>query len=375
MQEHQRVRAGIAGMGSWARMAHLPALLANPDVAVVAVADTAPASLAAASSLLPEDCVAYADPLAMLAEEQLDLVYIVTPDDAHGEPVRAAVAAGTHIVCEKPLAISGSEAWELSGLAEAAGLVNRVGFTVRYSPAMTTLNALIGDGAIGIPHLVLGLQQNGQFLDPAKPFHWKMDKRRTGGGAIVEYGIHTLDLALWLGGPVCRVQAIGQTLVPERPMLDGSDTRIVTVDDSTGWLIEYENGGKGIGHAGWATPGRAPGLEFRVYGSNGAARVELSEAHPGDEALWLSGPDGNFERLELPGSGSHPWYAHWIGALIDDTVDEILGRPHRGDPTFADGARAQDLLDAALNSMETGAFTRVGAMNTLSSDILKRNAT
>jgi predicted dehydrogenase len=375
MQEHQRVRAGIAGMGSWARMAHLPALLANPDVAVVAVADTAPASLAAASSLLPEDCVAYADPLAMLAEEQLDLVCIVTPDDAHGEPVRAAVAAGTHLICEKPLAITGSEAWELSRLAEAAGLVNRVGFTVRYSPAMTALNALIGDGAIGIPHLVLGLQQNGQFLDPAKPFHWKMDKRRTGGGAIVEYGIHTLDLALWLGGPVCRVQAIGQTLVPERPLLDGSDTRIVTVDDSTGWLIEYENGGKGIGHAGWATPGRAPGLEFRVYGSNGAARVELSEAHPGDEALWLSGPDGNFERVTLCEPDGRPWYEQWIGGLIDDTVDEILGRPHRGDPTFADGARAQDLLDAALNSMETGAFTRVGAMNTLSSDILKRNAT
>jgi predicted dehydrogenase len=375
MQEHQRVRAGIAGLGSWARMAHLPALLANPDVAVVAVADTAPASLAAASSLLPEDCVVYADPLAMLAEEQIDLVCIVTPDDAHGEPVRAAVAAGTHIVCEKPLAITGSEAWELSRLAEAAGLVNRVGFTVRYSPAMTTLNALIGDGAIGIPHLVLGLQQNGQFLDPAKPFHWKMDKSRTGGGAIVEYGIHTLDLALWLGGPVCRVQAIGQTLVPERPLLDGSGTRIVTVDDSTGWLIEYENGGKGIGHAGWATPGRAPGLEFRVYGSNGAARVELSEAHPGDEALWLSGPDGNFERVTLREPEGRPWYEQWIGGLIDDTVDEILGRPHRGDPTFVDGARAQDLLDAALNSMETGAFTRVGAMNTLSSDILKRNAT
>lgn len=363
MQGHRLIRAGIAGMGTWARMAHLPALLANPNVAVVAVADDARASLDAASSLLPEGCSVYADPLAMLAGEALDLVCIVTPDDAHAGPVRAAVAAGTHIVCEKPLAISGAEAWELARLVEAAGLVNRVGFTVRYSPAMTALKTLIDGDAIGEPHLVLGLQQNGQFLDPAKPFHWKMDKTRTGGGAIVEYGIHTLDLALWLGGPVCRVQAIGQTLVPERPLLDGSDTRVITVDDSTGWLIEYENGGKGIGHAGWATPGRAPGLEFRVYGSNGAARVELSEAHPGDEALWLSGPDGNFELLELPGPGSHPWYAHWIGALIDDTIDEILGRPHRGDPTFADGARAQDLLDAALTSMATGAFTLVGATN------------
>ena len=368
MQGHRVIRAGIAGMGSWARMAHLPSLLANPHVVVAAVADSAQASLDAASALLPADCAVYADPLTMLTAEELDLVCIVTPDDAHAGPVRAAVAAGTHIVCEKPLAISGAEAWELSRLAEAAGLVNRVGFVVRYSPAMTALHDLIEDGAIGVPHLVLALQQNGQFLNPATPFHWKMDKTRTGGGAIVEYGIHTLDLALWLGGPVRRAQAIGQTLVPERPLPDGSATRPVMVDDSTGWLIEYENGGKGIGHASWATPGRAPGLEIRVYGSKGAARVELSDAYPGDEALWISGPGGNFERQTLPESAGRPWYEQWIGALIDDTVDEILGRAHRGDPTFADGARAQDLLGAALQSMETGAFTRVGAASALPSE-------
>src|SRR4051794_14319387 len=112
MQEHRLIRAGIAGMGSWARMAHLSALPANPHVAVVAVADSDQASLDAASSLLPQACSVYADPLTMLAGEALDLVCIVTPDDAHAEPVRAAVAAGTHIVCEKPLAMSGSEAWE-----------------------------------------------------------------------------------------------------------------------------------------------------------------------------------------------------------------------------------------------------------------------
>jgi predicted dehydrogenase len=277
------------------------------------------------------------------------------------EPVRAAVAAGLHVLCEKPLALTGAQAWELARLVETAGLVNRVGFTVRHSPAMMRLHELVTSGAIGEPHLLLGLQQNGQFLDPAKPFHWKMDRARTGGGAIVEYGIHTLDLALWLGGPVRRAQAIGQTLIPSRPLPDGSGVRPVTVDDSTGWLIEYQNGGKGIGHAGWATPGRTPGLEIRVYGSKGAARVELSDEHPGDEALWLAGPDGHFERQELPDPDGRPWYIAWIGALIYDAVNEILGRPHRGDPTFADGARAQSLLDAMLRSMETGVLEDVAS--------------
>jgi predicted dehydrogenase len=354
------LRAGIAGLGSWARSAHLPALLANPAVDLVAVADPfAPALGELSGSELPTDCARYADPLAMLAQERLDLVCIVTPDDSHPALVRAAVAAGTHIVCEKPLAVDETEAWELTRLVERAGLVNRVGFTVRYSPAITALHDLIAAGTIGEPHLLLGLQQNGQFLDPAKPFHWKMDKAIAGGGAIVEYGVHTLDLARWLGGPVRRAQALGQTLVPERPLADGNGMRPIEVDDSTGWLIEYENGGKGIGHAGWATPGRSPGLEIRVYGSNGAARVELSDEHPGDEALWVSGPEGIFTRQELPPPDPRPWYAAWIGALIDDAIAEIQGQPHRGDPTFADGAHAQSLLAAMLRSMTSGAMEPV----------------
>jgi predicted dehydrogenase len=350
------LRAGVIGAGAWARVAHLPALLNHPDTGLVAICDPDSAALDALSPSLPSDCARYDDATVMLDREALDLVCIVTPDDQHAVPIRAAVTNGTHVVCEKPLALTGAEAWELTRLVETAGLVNRVGFTVRYSPAMTALHDLVAGGVIGEPHLLIGLQQNGQFLDPAQPFHWKMDATRTGGGAIVEYGIHTLDLALWLGGPVRRAQAIGQTLVAERPLSDDSGLRPVIVDDSTGWLIEYENGGKGIGHAGWATPGRSPGLDVRVYGSNGAARVELSDEYPGDQALWLAGPDGSFARQELPKPAGQPWFAAWIATLVADAIEEILGRPHRGDPTFADGARAQSLLDALLQSMTSSAM-------------------
>lgn len=353
MSESSPVRAALIGAGSWARAAHLPALLRNPMVELVAVCDADPAACERAIGAR-EGIATCDDATSMLASHSLDLVCIVTPDDQHVQPIRAAVAAGVHVICEKPLALSGAQAWELTRMAEEAGLVNRVGFTVRYAPALLAAKDLIANGVIGEPHLLIGLQQNGQFLDPSQPFHWKMDRARTGGGAIVEYGVHTLDAALWLAGPALRAQAIGQTLVGERPISDGSAMRPVRVDDSTGWLIEFANGGKGIGHAGWSTPGRAPGIEMRVYGSGGALRVELSDEHPSDQALWVSGPDGILTPVELPMPDPRPWYEAWIGALIDDAVNEILGRTHRGDPSFADGARAQDLLDAMLRSMESG---------------------
>jgi predicted dehydrogenase len=202
----------------------------------------------------------------------------------------------------------------------------------------------------------MAFQQNGQFLDPTRPFHWKMDPARTGGGAIVEYGIHTLDLARWIMGDVTRVCAAGRTLVPERPLPLGSAAR-VEVDDSTAWLMEFARGATGICHAGWATVGRPPGLELRVFGSRGAAEVVLSDEVPGEEALLIAGPDGRFQPAELPtrlykrladlGSWRRTWPSHLIRQFVAEIVD---GVPVLG-PSFADGVKAQELLAAVTTSM------------------------
>jgi predicted dehydrogenase len=234
-----------------------------------------------------------------------------------------------------------------------------MGFTLRFAPAMMRLRELIVSGELGVPHLLMAFQQNGQFLDPSQPFHWKMDGARTGGGAIVEYGIHTLDLARWLMGEVSRVCAIGRTLVPVRPLPEGGTAR-VEVDDSTAWLMEFANGATGICHAGWATVGRPPGLEVRVFGSRGAAEVFLSDEAPGDEALLIAGTDGRFVPAEMPtrlykrlpdlGSWSRSWPAH----LIRHFVDEIVFETPPSGPTFADGLRAQEVLAAVTASMREG---------------------
>ncbi len=136
MADQKILRVGVVGAGSWARSAYLPTLLDHPDTRVVAICDADPAVLDAVIAEHGGGWERYDNATAMLDREALDLVCIVTPDDQHALPIRAAVANGTHIICEKPLALTGPEAWDLTRLVEAAELVNRVGFTVRYAPSV-----------------------------------------------------------------------------------------------------------------------------------------------------------------------------------------------------------------------------------------------
>jgi predicted dehydrogenase len=296
----------------------------------------------------------------MVAAGELDLVSIVTPDDCHPAEARAAIAAGLHVLCEKPLARTYADARAMAEAARAAGVLTKVGFTLRYAPAVLRLKELVTDGTIGRPYLLQMFLQNGQFLDPAKPRHWKMTREHAGAGASVEYGIHGLDLARWLLGEPARVCAAGRTFVPERYLPDGSGPVAIDVEDSCAWLMEFGGGALGLAHAGWATVGRAPGLELRVYGSNGAAQCVLSDDLPGCEMLRIaSAADQRFlpaeipARLQTPLPPSEPWWRRFHYNLIHHFVDEIrTNRPQA--PTFEDGARDQAVLEAVIAAMAEG---------------------
>jgi predicted dehydrogenase len=359
-----RLRVGIAGAGRWASEAHIPGFRACPEVELVAVCDV---DRARAERVAGEAGIAgaFGSIDEMLGSERLDLVAVVTPDDCHPTDARTAIAAGAHVLCEKPLAVTLDDARALAGAAARAGVRTKVGFTFRYAPAVMRLREMVASGELGEPRLLMAFQQNAQFLAPATPFHWKMDRERTGGGAIVEYGVHTLDLARWLMGETRRVCATGRTQIPARPLPDGSGTAPVEVDDSTVWLMEFANGATGVCHAGWATVGRPPGLELRVFGSRGAAEVFLSDEVPGEEALLVAGPDGHFLPAEIPTRlyrrvpDLGVWSRTWPGHLIRQFVAEIVeGVPILG-PTFADGVRAQALLEAVTTSMRDGRWVEV----------------
>jgi predicted dehydrogenase len=350
----EKLRVGIVGAGSWARQAHVPGFQRCPGADVVAICDPdlIRAEAVAAKADIPQVFPSIA---AMTAATDLDLISIVTPDDSHLADVRVALGVGAHILCEKPLATTLPAARELAALADAAGVHTRVGFVMRFAPALSHLHDMVTSGEIGEVQHLQAFQQNGQFLDPAVPFHWKMDRARTGSGAVVEYGIHTIDLALWLMGAVTSVCAGSRTWVTERPLPDAPGTARVESDDSTAWLMEFASGASGICHASWSTVGRAPGLEIRVFGSHGAVRCQLSDDLPGAQGLWVAGPDGHVrEALADQSTANHsepapPWWVDFPSRLIGDFVAEIRGAPASG-PTFADGVAAQEVLDAVIRS-------------------------
>lgn len=359
----ERLRVGIVGAGNWSRTAHVPGFQSCNDVEVAAICDI-DRDLVVRVARETGISGVYVSAGEMLDRERLDLVSIVTPDDRHGADVLAAIAAGADILCEKPLATSLTEARALAMEAEQAGRQTSVGFILRYAPAVMRLREIVLSGEIGRPHLLQAFQQNGQFIDPQTPLHWKMQRDRTGGGAIVEYGVHTLDLARWIMGEVSRVCASGRTLVPIRPLAGGTGTGEVDVDDSTAWLMDFRSGATGIGHAGWTTAGRPPGLELRVSGSQGAVRCLLADDLPGEGGIWLAGPSGSFRPVDIPDAATRAnaagdaWWQRFPADLIRHFVDGILTGQLAG-PTFADGVMTQAILDALLRSMRDDRWVTV----------------
>ena len=216
---------GVVGAGAWSRVAHVPGFQSTPGGRPCRdLRRGRQASGAGRRRSRNPEARTPRRPRCLPRSNWISSASSL-PDDCHRADVELALAAGAHVLCEKPLATT------VRGRA-AAGVPCRIGRSADQGWIRAPLCAFHVDaagtghsGALGTPHLLQAFQQNGQFLDPATPFHWKMDRARTGGGAIVEYGIHTLDLARWIMGDITSVCATGRTWIPTRPLPDGKRVR------------------------------------------------------------------------------------------------------------------------------------------------------
>ena len=357
------LRVGVIGAGRWAASAHLPGFTRSPlcEVAAICDLDKELAERRAKEFNIPG---VYADYGEMLLHEDIDVVDVCTrggPDDPdnHERLTFAALEAGKHCLCEKPVAHDYRRTWEAHRLAESKGLKTKVGFTFRYAPAMMYMRELIEGGFIGEPFIFNGFEQNSQFISPDVPVTKRDLIPETGSdeievSSLEGYGAPIIDLSLWfMGSELRRVVGTMRNFVPYRTDSDGKRVR-TNIDDGDIYIGEYASGALCSIQSSYVTVGNYPGLEARAYGSEGALICRLIEEFGVCQTLHRATPDAvefvpveTPDRLFPPGHlEGEPWPSLFYSNLIHNFMEEISSGGEENQGNFAQSARVQEIINA-----------------------------
>ena len=294
----------------------------------------------------------------MIDDPAIDAIHVTTPNALHREMSLAAIAAGKHVHCEKPLATTAEDAREMADAAEAAGVRTQVGFNYLCNPMIGHAQAMIAAGELGEIRGYRGLHCEDFMIDTEAPFAFRHEP--AGGGALADIGSHALATAEYLLGPIAEVMGHCVTMIDERPDGNGG-RRAVEVDDVGRAFVLFESGATGSIEGNWISTGRKMQHDFEVYGSKGAlafSQERFSELHfyRADDAPGRRG----FRRIEA--APDHPPYGRFcVGAghqlgfndlkaiEIAGFVDAMAGTA--GEPfNFRDGLRIQTLMETIQRS-------------------------
>jgi predicted dehydrogenase len=319
---------------------------------------------------------------ALLARDDVNLVDICTPGDTHAEIAIAALEAGKHVLCEKPLANTVDEARAMAAAAEAAaakGVRSMVGFSYRRVPALALARRLVAEGRLGQLRHVRAAYLQDWIVDPDFPLVWRLRKEKAGSGALGDIGAHIVDMAQYLTGDLLAgVCALTETFVKERPLpaadaaggglsgsSGGTERGEVTVDDAALFFGRFAGGALASFEATRFATGRKNALRIELNGSLGSLAFDLEsmnelEFYDGDEDPDTAG----FRRI-LVTEPTHPYVGAWWppGHLLGyehtfthqaaDLVADIAA-DRDPVPSFADGLRVQLVLDAVERSAAAG---------------------
>ncbi len=299
---------------------------------------------------------------ALIEDPAVDIVDITAPNAFHKKMALAAIDAGKHCYCEKPLAPLAIDALEMTHKAEAAGIKTQVGFNYLANPMVRVAREMIEAGELGEIRSYRGIHAEDYMADPAAPRTWRHDP--AGGGAMADLGSHALATAEHLLGPIAELFGDCRNVIAQRPGPEGGQVPIA-VDDIGNVLLRFESGATGSIEASWIATGRKMQHDFEVYGEKGAlflTQERMNELHYHD-ARDASGR-GGFRRI-LAGP-EHPPYGnfciapgHQLG-FNDLKAIEIMGyleaiAGRRDEPfNFRDGHRIQHLVETVQRSSQQG---------------------
>jgi predicted dehydrogenase len=361
MTTRQKVRVGVLGAGAWARHAHLPGYRRDARCEVVALADPqiALAHEAAQEFDIP---VVTADAHELFDRDDIDAIDVCTPSATHFELAWAALEAGKHVLCEKPVAYDFRDTLRARDLAASRGLKTKVGLTFRYSPAMRYMRELVATGFIGTPFIFNGYEQNSQWLDPATPLRQvdpDADQSVLQVSSLEGYGAPIIDLAhLMVGSDLAQVVGTMRNFIPERMVRATGRTMRMNIDDGDIFVGEFANGALCSIQTSFVTVGNYPGIEARLYGSKGAIICRLIEELGICETLKAATADQvEFRDVAVPdrfypagGSARESWRTLFYANLISSFIGEIRGDATGNEGNFGDGAWIQEVINAVERS-------------------------
>ncbi|WP_219412642.1 Gfo/Idh/MocA family protein [Pseudonocardia nigra] len=310
----------------------------------------------------------------LVERDDIDLVDICSPGDTHVEIALAALAAGKHVLCEKPLANTVADAERMTVAAEAAraqGVRSMVGYSYRRTPALALARQLVADGRIGDIRHVRAAYLQDWISDPEFPLVWRLQKDLAGSGALGDIGSHIVDLAQFLTGQhITGVSALTETFVKERPLpsasaglsaTGGTERGDVTVDDAALFLARLDGGAVATFEATRFALGRKNAMRIEINGSRGSLAFDFESMN---ELQFFDGTgpaeDAGFRRI-LATEPDHPYlsgwwppghglgYEHTFTHQAKDMVEAIAAGTDPA-PSFADGLRVQRVLDAVERS-------------------------
>jgi predicted dehydrogenase len=352
------IRVAVLGVGRWSGRAHIPAWRRDPRAEIVGIYDLDESRSRAASDALGGVRV-FPSAADLIRSADVDAVDVVTWGPAHFEAAMSAIEAGKHVLCEKPVHRDYRETLRAHRAAQERGLRTKVGFTFRFSPAMMRVRELIEEGFLGRPLVFNGFEQNSQFLDPMTPIRVgegdASDNPEIQVGSLEGYGAPIIDLARWfVGSELEEVVGMLSNLIPER-MVPGSPVPVrLPIDDADCFIGRFRNGVMCTIQSSYVTIGNYPGLEARIYGTEGALVCRLVTEEGVCERLWGARKDAvEFKRLEIPdrlyprsGSPTEPWETSFYSNLVANFISEIEdpNLPAGGD--FSDAVAVQQVINA-----------------------------
>ncbi|TCO46486.1 Gfo/Idh/MocA family protein [Actinocrispum wychmicini] len=349
---------------AWRTVHHFFDVPLTPRLAVLGGRDLGRTKAAAAK--LGWDAVE-TDWRALIARDDVQIVDICTPGDSHKEIALAALAAGKHVLCEKPLANTVAEAEEMAAAAESAsanGQRSMVAFNYRRVPALVLARQLVAEGRLGKIRHVRAQYLQDWLSDANAPMTWRLRKESAGSGALGDIGAHIVDATQFLLGELLTgVSAVTDTFVHKRPIEGDPDGRLddVTVDDAALFLGRFPSGALAVYEATRFALGRKNSMRVEVNGELGSLAFDFESMN---ELSFYDGTDeeqtAGFRRI-LVTEPTHPYVGAWWppGHLIGyehtftHEVYDFLTDIHNGTdpvPGFTDGLRVQKVLAAVAAS-------------------------